>query len=150
MRAQFAVVVQVPHNDYQQRQPAPMQAPSPLASMGQHAAPMPHGEAYQPPLHQQHQQPQPQQGQPQADVSGLPTGQDSLPPGQLPMVMPRNSAGEDVAAAALVNLVQVAHLDCCMIAATNLCSLVYMIDCTGHLTTGVCQLVNHVRPQSCR
>ncbi len=87
--------------------------------MGQHAAPMPHGEAYQPPLHQPQQQHPPEQGQPPVDGSGQQMGQDSMPPGQLPMVMPRNSAGEDVAAAALVNLVQVAHLDCCMFAATN-------------------------------
>ncbi len=118
--SELAAATQMPHNDYQQRQLTQMQAPSPLASMGQHAAPMPHGEAYQPPLHQQ-QQHQPPQGQPLMDAAGRQMGQD-MPPGQLPMVMPRNSAGEDVAAAALVNLVQVAPCRCFMLVATIWCS----------------------------
>ena len=109
---------QMPHNDYQQRQPAQMQVPSPASAMGQQAAPMQQGDAYQQPLHHQQQQQQ-QQGQPAVDGFGQPLGQDAAPPGQLPMVMPRNSAGEDVAAAALVNLVQVAYFRCCMLTAID-------------------------------
>ena len=110
----------MPHNDYQHRQPAQMQAPSPLSSMGQHAAPVPQGDAYQQPLQQNQQQQQAQEGRPPADGYVQQTGQDAAPPGQLPMAMPRNSAGEDVAAAALVNLVQVAHSRCRMLTAVDI------------------------------
>ena len=100
----------------QQQPQAPVQTAGPHPPHGQHAAPSPAAEAYQQPHHQpepfsQHAQQQ-QQADLDVDVSD-PLGEEGTGMDGKPATASgggRNSAGEDVAAAALVNLVQVSSV----------------------------------------